>query len=180
MTRADQRKFHYIYKITRNDGSGKYYIGLHSTDDLNDGYFGSGQLLWKSIKKYGKEAHTKEILEFLPSRSALRERERELVNEITLLDDKCLNLCVGGGFADAHSEETKTKLSRALKGKPKSEITKAKISEAKRGVPRSEETKMTISLKQKGIPRPHSPEHEAARLEGIRKYWDAQRAAKNR
>jgi len=28
MTRADQRKFHYIYKITRNDGSGKYYILL--------------------------------------------------------------------------------------------------------------------------------------------------------
>lgn len=34
--RADERKFHYIYKITRFDG--KYYIGMHSTDDLDDGY----------------------------------------------------------------------------------------------------------------------------------------------
>lgn len=37
--RADQRKFHYIYKISRD--AGRYYIGMHSTDDINDGYFGS-------------------------------------------------------------------------------------------------------------------------------------------
>jgi hypothetical protein len=95
-TRADQRKFHYIYKITRNDGSGKYYIGMHSTDDLEDGYFGSGQLLWKSIKKHGKEAHSKEILEFLPTREALKLREREIVNEELLGDKQCMNLKLGG------------------------------------------------------------------------------------
>ncbi len=38
MKQAERRKFHYIYKITRIDGSGKYYIGMHSTDDLEDGY----------------------------------------------------------------------------------------------------------------------------------------------
>jgi hypothetical protein len=27
MIRADQRKFHYIYKITREDG--KFYVGMH-------------------------------------------------------------------------------------------------------------------------------------------------------
>ena len=96
MTRADQRKFHYIYKITRNDGSGKYYIGMHSTDDLEDGYFGSGQLLWKSIKKHGKEKHSKEILEFLPSRRELKTRERELVNEEIVNDPLCMNLKLGG------------------------------------------------------------------------------------
>lgn len=94
MSRADQRKFHYIYKITRTDG--KYYIGMHSTDNLDDGYFGSGQLLWKSIKKHGKEAHTKEILEFLPTRSELRERERLIVNEEILDDKLCMNLKLGG------------------------------------------------------------------------------------
>jgi hypothetical protein len=96
MTRAGQRKFHYIYKITRNDGSGKYYIGMHSTDDLEDGYFGSGQLLWKSIKKHGKEKHSMEILEFLPSRRELKTRERELVNEEIVNDPRCMNLCLGG------------------------------------------------------------------------------------
>lgn len=40
MKQAERRKFHYIYKITRTDGSGKYYIGMHSTDDLEDGISG--------------------------------------------------------------------------------------------------------------------------------------------
>lgn len=95
-TRADQRKFHYIYKITRNDGSGKYYIGLHSTDDVDDGYFGSGTYLWHSINKYGKEKHTMEIIEFHESRTAVKLRERELVNEELLKDPLCMNIKRGG------------------------------------------------------------------------------------
>ena len=94
MKQAERRKFHYIYKITRFDG--KYYIGMHSTDDLDDGYFGSGQLLWKSIKKHGKEKHLKQILEFLPSRRELKTRERELVNEEIMNDPLCMNLKLGG------------------------------------------------------------------------------------
>ena len=102
--RADQRKFHYIYKITRTDGSGKYYIGMHSTDDLEDGYFGSGILLWKSIKKHGKEKHVKEIIEYLSSRAELRAREREIVNEELLSDKKCMNLKPGGA-GGTHGKE---------------------------------------------------------------------------
>lgn len=104
--RADQRKYHYIYKITRADGSEKFYIGMHSTDDLEDGYLGSGQRLWKSINKHGKDKHSKEILEFLPTRKELRDREREIVNE-KLLDNKlCMNLCLGGngGFDTVNSK----------------------------------------------------------------------------
>ena len=61
------KKYHFIYKTT-NLLSGKYYIGMHSTDDLNDGYLGSGTLLRRSLNKYGKENHSIEILEFLNSR----------------------------------------------------------------------------------------------------------------
>lgn len=96
MARADQRKFHYIYKITRTDGSGKYYIGMHSTDDLEDGYFGSGKILWHSINKHGKEKHVMEIMEFHESRTAVKERERELVNEELLKDPLCMNIKRGG------------------------------------------------------------------------------------
>ena len=95
-TRADQRKYHYIYKITRSDGSGKYYVGMHSTDDIDDGYFGSGSLLSRSIKKHGKDKHVKEILEYLPTREALKLREKEIVNEECVADKLCMNLRLGG------------------------------------------------------------------------------------
>lgn len=92
--RADRRKFHYIYKITRDDGY--YYIGMHSTDDLDDGYFGSGTKIIRSIKRHGRDRHQKEIIEFLPSRSELRLREEELVNAFTLADPMCMNIAPGG------------------------------------------------------------------------------------
>jgi len=133
--RADQRKFHYIYKITRTDGSGKYYIGMHSTDDLNDGYFGSGKLITRAIKKYGKELHSKEILEFLPSRQELKLRERELVNEEIINDPLCMNLQLGGGggFSSAEHREKFIGSSRnsALRGTARASSISAKAARTK-------------------------------------------------
>ncbi len=57
---ADRRANHFIYRTTRNV-DGRYYIGMHSTDDLNDGYMGSGIKITRSLKKYGKENHKFEI-----------------------------------------------------------------------------------------------------------------------
>lgn len=100
------KKFHYIYKITRFDG--KYYIGLHSTDNLDDGYFGSGLKITRSIKKYGKDAHTKEIIEFLPNREDLKKREAEIVNEECISDPLCMNIALGGTGGDIISAVGKT------------------------------------------------------------------------
>lgn len=93
--RADKRKYHYIYKTT-NLINGKFYIGMHSTDDLNDGYIGSGKRLWRSIRKHGKENHKKEILEFLPDRKSLSEREKQIINEEMINDKMCMNIMIGG------------------------------------------------------------------------------------
>ena len=41
---SKKHKYHYIYKTTCNV-TGKYYIGMHSTSNLNDGYIGSGRRL---------------------------------------------------------------------------------------------------------------------------------------
>ena len=95
MKRAQRRRFHYIYKIT-NKLNGKFYIGMHSTDNLDDGYFGSGKYLSNSIGKHGKENHEMEILEHYFSREDLANREKELVNQQTIQDPACMNIKVGG------------------------------------------------------------------------------------
>jgi hypothetical protein len=94
------KKYHFIYKTT-NILSGKYYIGMHSTDDLDDGYLGSGRRLRYSINKYGKENHKLEIMEFVSSREELKEREKEIVNLNEIAKEECMNLVVGGqgGFS---------------------------------------------------------------------------------
>ena len=98
-----QYEYHYIYKVVCKI-SGKYYIGMHSTSNLEDGYFGSGKVLKRSLNKYGKENHAFEIIEYLPDRSSLKLREKELVNESLLQDPKCMNLQLGGGGGFCNEE----------------------------------------------------------------------------
>ena len=86
---------HYIYKTTCNV-TGKWYVGMHSTNNLEDGYMGSGTVLRHSIRKYGVENHTKEILEYLDSRELLVLREIEIVNNKLIGDGLCMNLKEGG------------------------------------------------------------------------------------
>ena len=74
-----EKKYHFIYKTT-NILSGRYYIGMHSTDDLEDGYLGSGNRLRLAIRKHGKESFKREILEFCKTREDLKKREIEVVN----------------------------------------------------------------------------------------------------
>ncbi len=90
-----RKKYHFIYRTT-NTLSGRYYIGMHSTDNLNDGYLGSGTYLKRSINKHGKENHSIEILEFLSSREELAAREREIVSLQEIAKKECMNLKVGG------------------------------------------------------------------------------------
>jgi len=69
---------------------------MHSTNDLNDGYKGSGTRLARSMKKYGKDAHLCEVLEHHPSRQALSEREKQIITKEMLQDPMCLNIGPGG------------------------------------------------------------------------------------
>jgi hypothetical protein len=97
----DNRKYHYIYRTT-NLLNGNFYIGLHSTNNLGDGYMGSGSRIISSIRHYGKENHKFKILEFHDSRELLMTREKEIINRELLTDPLCLNIMEGGyGFRDA-------------------------------------------------------------------------------
>jgi len=44
------KEYNYIYIIT-NTLNGKIYIGQHSSNKLNDNYFGSGLHIKRAIKK---------------------------------------------------------------------------------------------------------------------------------
>lgn len=90
-----KHRFNYFYKITNNI-NGHYYYGIHSTDDLNDDYMGSGTRLHYAYKKYGKENFTKEILKFFDTYEDACEYESIIVNETLLKDDSCYNIKLGG------------------------------------------------------------------------------------
>ena len=154
------KTFNYIYKIT-NKINGKIYIGKHSTDNLNDGYMGSGVVLRQAIKKYGVENFTKDILEFCDKEVELNDLEKHYIDKYKSTDKSIgYNLTSGGdgtlGFTSwlkgKHlSDEIKKKLSEAKKGKHY-----IKMSEAKKGRHLSDETKKKLSELGKG--RHHSEE----------------------
>lgn len=98
--RASLRQFHFVY-VTTCMVTCNYYIGLHSTDNLSDGYIGSGQRLWHSIKKHGKDSHECEILEMFNSRKEAVDYEKFIVTWDLIQQDKtCMNLAPGGEGGD--------------------------------------------------------------------------------
>jgi len=78
---------------------------MHSTDNINDGYVGSGKRLWYSIHKHGLENHICNILEFYDSREKLVIQEKDLINADLLKDPQCMNLAIGGSGSWAHCNQ---------------------------------------------------------------------------
>lgn len=110
------RTYNYLYRI-ENLVNGNYYIGVHRTDNLNDGYMGSGLVLKRAFKKHGIENFKKEILEFHDSYEELLKREKEIVNLKLLNDKKCYNSKEGGFGNCRMSDDLKQKISIVSKEK---------------------------------------------------------------
>ena len=161
LVRASRRKYHIIYKTTCLV-TGRYYIGMHSTDDLEDGYLGSGVRLTRSVKKYGRDQHVREILECLPTREAASDREKELITEDLRADPMCLNCGVGGLGAfprPMDTEETKLKRSQAAK-RMHAQLTDEQ--RANRSAAISSANKLALN----------TPETKAAQSAAARKRWE--------
>jgi group I intron endonuclease len=123
-----------VYKTT-NLINGKIYVGQDSKN--NPEYLGSGTILKRAIKKYGKENFKKEILEECYDKDELDEKEKYWIKELNSIEDG-YNITKGGDgcLGCKQSEETKEK--RRLKnigeknpmfGKKLSEESLAKRSE---------------------------------------------------
>lgn len=72
-------KFFGLYKLT-NLVNGMMYIGQHVTDNLDDGYMGSGSYLKRAMRKYGIDNFKKEWLMFCEDIDELNYMERVFVD----------------------------------------------------------------------------------------------------
>lgn len=102
--------FHYIYKTF--DEKGNYYIGRHSTHDLEDGYIGSGIWIRRCKDKTKLE---KIIIEFCDSFDDLLQKEQNYIAEC-IQDPNNMNFnnsSIGasvGLLNISHREDVKEKL----------------------------------------------------------------------
>tara|TARA_B100001939_G_scaffold218325_1_gene187897 strand:- start:888 stop:1505 length:618 start_codon:yes stop_codon:yes gene_type:complete len=81
--------YYYTYKVLFENGD--YYLGQHTTHNLNDGYSGSGKKLNERNDPFDFE-----ILEYYDSKEDLDVAEKELIGDLWYTDPKCLNLKEGG------------------------------------------------------------------------------------
>lgn len=147
-----------IVYITTNHVNGKQYVGSHSTNNLEDPYLGSGVLIKKALKKYGRENFSKEIIKICESREEAVLLEEVYINEFKTLNPAGYNLSPYGnaafpghknpmygkdpwnkGLIGIYSEETLEKISEGAKGRG-----------FKKGHSHSSESRKKIGAAQKG------------------------------
>lgn len=103
-----------------------YYVGKHSTNNLNDGYYGSGKIIKIICKKY---RHKTRIISFFKEESEAYKFEEILVEKAKIKWGKnCLNFANGG-----KGQRSGTKLSKS---------TKIKMSISRKGLKWTESAKL--------------------------------------
>jgi hypothetical protein len=102
----EQKRHHFTYRTT-NLVNGRYYLGMHSTNRIDDGYLGSGKRLYYELNKYGRDNFKFEILKQFSSREELVQAEINLITEQDLKNPNCLNCKPGGngGFSSSDAKK---------------------------------------------------------------------------
>jgi group I intron endonuclease len=125
----------YIYKTT-NLLNNKIYVGQHLAAEFDENYKGSGVMLTRAFKKHGKENFTCVLLEAVETKEDLNSREIFWIDKLNSRDPRVgYNITAGGEgtIGYIHTEEAKTKMSRAKKGKPLTDAHKKAIGLASKG-----------------------------------------------
>lgn len=149
-----------IIYLTTNLLNGKKYIGQHNRVD--DSYLGSGNILGKAIKLYGKENFKREILQYCINSKDLNESEIYWINYFGADKSDLFYNVTKGGESDFSSFERREKQRLSKLGtKQSSEHIENRISklrdrkrptnvgeairQSRLGVKTSEETKLLLS-----------------------------------
>ena len=127
------KKFHYLYKVTHIE-TGRFYIGIHSTDNIEDRYFANGvyeasdksQGDWvrlnhgdkpheghikNALIMYGRNAFEREILQWCDTREELILLEEQVVTKEFIESEDNFNHRTGGYANSEFSESVRKKLS---------------------------------------------------------------------
>lgn len=147
----------YIYETTCIP-TGKKYIGMHkwSKDTIDKSYIGSGTILSRAIKKYGRDKFVCRILEWCETREELSEKEREYISKTKApISNEYYNVNDGGfgGHSEFYVQPMNEKQLNALEvGRhlPASELLKKKLSEYRSNVVVSNETRQKLRENQLG------------------------------
>jgi len=159
--KINSKKYYTVYKIT-NKINNKEYIGFHSTNDLDDGYMGSGKLIQKEYEKYGLEHFEKEYIEIFDSLKEAEDLEKELVNKEYVEGRDTYNMSIGGNICILYGEHN------GFYSKEHNKETKEFISESNKGKTVSEEQKSLCSKLSRE--RWKDPEYRKATLENLKRY----------
>ncbi|MFW6225789.1 MAG: NUMOD3 domain-containing DNA-binding protein [bacterium] len=147
-------KYYIVYK-TENILNGKYYIGCHLTNKLDDNYIGSGKYFLRSVKKNGKHNFKREILEFCNENNYL-EKEKYWILYYNTVIPNGYNLTNGGegciGFK--HTDESKKKMKRKLSLEHKNKLSEKKMGNKNRlgkSFTKEQKNKISNTLKNKNL-----------------------------
>lgn len=93
---------------------------MHSAVNVNNYYLGSGVLLKRAIKKYGKENFIKEVLCVCETKEIAHENEKMFIEQHNTIQPNGYNIHPKGGLglSDYHTEESLEKMSINRSGKP--------------------------------------------------------------
>lgn len=140
----------YIYKTT-NLINGKVYIGK-SEKEFDLTYYGSGIILQKAIKKYGKSNFKVEKIKDCKTLNELNESEKFYIE---LYKNNSYNLAEGGTggyttkhFSNKQLKQYKQKLSDSHKGRIVSDKTREKLKLANMGKFYADKNKISNTLKE--------------------------------
>ena len=168
-----------IYKDHAIGGTeGTYLVYILYRDSNIPHYVGATS---KSSRPYSKDhkarqGHSVTSVEIVQERMTLEDAsnlEDQMINHYGKIADGGTLINIQGGGHGLATEETKTKISQSLKGRPSpnkgrrmSEETRAKMSASQKGRTHSDESKAKISASQKG--RVMTDEHKAK----LKAAWD--------